>query len=124
MKLFFDENISYRILKKIENSFPNSVHTSSIGLNGKTDWEIRKYCELNSYSIVTFDADFYELANLFGHPPKIIWIRTGNLTTNNIAKIINEFANDIKDFVASKEYENIGCLEIDSWSTPQNFFLK
>jgi predicted nuclease of predicted toxin-antitoxin system len=117
VKLFFDQNISYLILKKIENLFPNSIHTSSVGLNGQPDKEIRKYCQLNDYTIVTFDADFYELANLFGHPPKIIWIRTGNMSTNNIAKIVSEYSNDIKDFVTKKEFEKVACLEIESLPT-------
>ena len=120
MKLFFDQNISYRILKKVENVFPDSIHTSIVGLNGKPDKEIRKYCQLHNFTIVTFDADFYELANLFGHPPKVIWIRTGNLSTSNIAKIINEYANDIKGFVTSSDYEKIACLKIESFASPNN----
>ncbi|GLR19510.1 DUF5615 family PIN-like protein [Portibacter lacus] len=113
MKLFFDQNISYRILKKIENLFPKSIHTSTVDLNGKQDKEIRNYCQSNHYTIVTFDADFYELANLFGHPPKIIWIRTGNTSTNNIAKILIEHYLDIKDFISHPDYAKIACLEIE-----------
>jgi len=120
VKLFFDQNISYRILKKIENSFPNSIHASTAGLNGKPDMEIRQFCKLHNFTIVTFDADFYELANLFGHPPKIIWIRTGNMSTNNIGKIINEYAKEIKDFVSIEDYKKIACLEIESFPTPNN----
>jgi len=28
--------------------------------------------------IVTKDADFYDLSNVFGQPPKIIWLKIGN----------------------------------------------
>lgn len=82
--------------------------------------EIRQFCKLHNFTIVTFDADFYELANLFGHPPKIIWIRTGNMSTNNIGKIINEYAKEIKDFVSIEDYKKIACLEIESFPTPNN----
>ena len=120
MKLFFDQNISYRILKKIEKQFPNSIHTSTAGLNGQPDIEIRKYCQLHNYTIVTFDADFYELANLFGHPPKVIWIRTGNMSTNNIAQIIKDQAMNIEDFIRKEEYRKVACLEIKVFSNPSN----
>ena len=117
MKLFFDQNISYRIIKQIENQFPNSIHTSTAGLNGQSDKEIRKYCQLHNYTIVTFDSDFYELANLYGHPPKIIWIRTGNMSTNNIAEILKAHATDIEDFITKADYKNVACLEIESFPT-------
>ncbi len=120
MKLFFDLYISYRIITKIESIFPESIHTSTVGLNGKSDKEIRKYCQRDGYTIVTFDADFYELANLFGHPPKIIWIRIGNMSTDNIAKIISAYSNDIKDFVTKIEYEKFACLEIGSLPISNN----
>ncbi|MFN3999001.1 DUF5615 family PIN-like protein [Algoriphagus sp.] len=44
------------------------------------------FVKANGYSIVTFDSDFFDLSLIKGHPPKIIWIRTGNLTTDSILK--------------------------------------
>lgn len=78
MKLLFDQNISFRILKKIEKDFPEARQVRSIQLENKTDFEIWNYCKENNFSIVTFDADFFDISLLKGHPPKIIWIRSGN----------------------------------------------
>jgi predicted nuclease of predicted toxin-antitoxin system len=46
---------------------------------------------------------------LFDHPPKIIWLRTGNLSTLEIAAKIEKFAPDIEFFITEAEQS---CLEI------------
>ena len=51
--------------------------------------EIWEYAKNNNFCIVTFDADFVDIATIKGHPPKIIWLRTGNMTTENIAQYPN-----------------------------------
>jgi predicted nuclease of predicted toxin-antitoxin system len=49
-----------------------------------TDNEIWEYARKNNYAIITFDADFYDISIINGHPPKIVWLRTGNISTNEI----------------------------------------
>ncbi|HMS65515.1 MAG TPA: DUF5615 family PIN-like protein [Ignavibacteria bacterium] len=109
MKFLFDENISHRILKKLNSEFANSIHCKNINPNPKNDLDIWNYAKSNDFTIVTFDEDFYEWMILKGFPPKIIWLRTGNTTTNNIAEIINKKSLDIKDFHESKE---VGIFEL------------
>lgn len=91
MKLLFDQNISFRIIKKLEDFFPEASQVRICGLENKSDREILEYAKDNNYSIVTFDADFYDLTVLNGHPPKIIWLRLGNTSTgfflNTLLKI-------------------------------------
>lgn len=112
MKLLFDQNISFRIIKKIETLFPNSNQVRQLGIENYSDNKIWKYAKDNDFSIVTFDADFFEISNLKGHPPKIIWLRTGNLTTNNIVEIIISKKEILADFLQNPLYEEISCLEI------------
>jgi predicted nuclease of predicted toxin-antitoxin system len=71
------------------------------------------FAKENNFTIVTFDADFYDLATYFGHPPKIIWLRTGNTHTNHLAELINNRAELIKEFHANEAYKNIACIEIE-----------
>jgi len=48
----------------------------------------------NNYTLVTFDSDFIDIAILKGFPPKIVWLKTGNSSTENIAgKILIESEN-------------------------------
>ena len=110
MKLLFDENISYRIVKKIEESFPNSLHVSRMGLKSPiSDINIWNYSKQNNYTIVTFDEDFEDLANLYGFPPKVILLRFGNASTQTILDILTNKLSDIGYFIESEFY---GILEI------------
>jgi predicted nuclease of predicted toxin-antitoxin system len=50
-----------------------------------------------------------EIQNLLGYPPKIIWMRTGNLTTREIAIKLSSLKNAIIDFIDS---DDLGVFEI------------
>ena len=80
MRLLFDQNISFQITKKLIDLFPDCKHVSDCGLMDCDDPDIWEYARKNDYSIVTFDSDFYDISVISGHPPKIIWIRTSNMT--------------------------------------------
>lgn len=69
MKLLVDENISYRILRLIGKSFPDSIHVTAIKEGKVTDTEIWNYAKENNFIIVTYDEDFYEWQQLKGFPP-------------------------------------------------------
>ncbi len=113
MRLLFDQNISFRIRKKLIDTFPDCKHVSDCGLMGSNDPDIWEYAKNNNYSIVTFDSDFYDISLIYGHPPKIIWIRSGNLTTNEIVKLTIRNKHIIEKFLTSQDFNEIACLEID-----------
>lgn len=113
MKLLFDQNISFRIIKKISNVFPQATQVAELGLVDYTDSEIWEYARKNSYVIVTFDSDFYDLSVVRGVPPKIIWLRIGNTSTKNIIKVLLENQDLIQEFAQAPEYKDLSCLEID-----------
>lgn len=113
MKLLFDQNISFRLVKKIEEIYPESSQVRELGLENATDMEIWEFARENNYAIVTFDADFFDLSNLKGHPPKIIWLRMGNTTTNNLEKVLLEKKNLLEDFLSNPDYKNVACLEVE-----------
>lgn len=113
MKLLFDQNISFRVIGKISAQYQKAKQVRQLKLENASDFEIWQYAKKNNFTIVTFDADFYDLANLKGHPPKIIWLRIGNTTTDNIAKLFNDKFDLIKDFIDNPENKEIACLEVD-----------
>jgi len=109
VKLLFDQNISFRIIKLIQLAFPQSEQIRKLNLENKSDKEIWTFAGQNGFTIVTFDADFYEFSNLYGHPPKIIWLRTGNNTTLSISQILLTKKESIIEFIKQDEFS---CLEI------------
>ncbi len=108
MRLLFDQNISFRLIHKISELYSEATQVREAGLENATDNEIFEYALQNDYTIVTFDADFCDLNNLKGFPLKIIWLRTGNITTKNLERIFRDKFDVIRDFL---EGDN-ACLEI------------
>lgn len=109
MKLLFDQNISFRIIELIQSFFPESKQVQLVELNGATDTKIWNFAKEKDYTIVTFDADFYDLSIVRGFPPKIIWLRTGNIATRKIASLIISRKEIIENFVKNDE---LACLQL------------
>ena len=109
MKLLLDQNISYRIVKRITSTYPGSEQVRRLGLENKTDREIWNFAKNENFTIVTFDSDFYDMSILQGHPPKVIWLKVGNSTTQNLESILIEKSNQIIAFIEDSE---ISCLEV------------
>jgi len=113
VKLLFDQNISFRIIKQIPEIYSSSKHVRDIEIKNPTDKEIWDYAKSNGFTIVTFDADFNDLSTLFGNPPKIIWLRIGNTSTNNLIKLFIERQEIINEFISNPDNNETGCLEFD-----------
>lgn len=109
-KLLFDQNLSYRIIKHIEQLFPNSAHVRLLKLDHADDLEVWKYAKENGFHIVTQDSDFNDINTLNGYPPKIIRINTGNAATQKIIELILKKNDLIQNFL---DNEKMGYLEID-----------
>ncbi|PJB15047.1 MAG: hypothetical protein CO118_05420 [Flavobacteriales bacterium CG_4_9_14_3_um_filter_32_8] len=110
MKLLFDQNISFRVLKKIKDVYPNAKQVRDLHLENSSDKDIWFYAKKHNYTIVTFDIDFSNLTTLYGFPPKIIWIRVGNTTTKKLALLFQDKYGIIHSFCKES---SIGCLEIN-----------
>ena len=109
MKLLFDQNISFRIMRLLPESFSDCRHVLSVGLDDCDDHVIWTFAKQNGFTVVTFDADFFNIATLKGSPPKIVWLRTGNLTTFEIVeRIVFNASNIILLINDSKQ----NCLKI------------
>lgn len=109
MRFLFDQNISHRILKYLPEKYSDSTTVKKEGLINATDIEIWDYAKAKTFIIVTQDSDFNDLNSLYGFPPKIIWIRTGNIVTHSIAEILVDYHSEISTFISDDDY---GCFEI------------
>ncbi len=59
---------------------------------------IREYAKENDFIIVTKDKDFLEQSSLMGHPPKIIHLRLGNCSVQEIVDLLADQSGQIKAF--------------------------
>ena len=113
MRLLFDQNISYRIVPKLSDCYPDCKQVRELGLMNAEDIDIWNYAQKNDYVIVTFDSDFYDISLINGCPPKIVLLRTGNMTTSQIAELLRKNCVRIIHFCSHPELTDKACLEID-----------
>jgi predicted nuclease of predicted toxin-antitoxin system len=98
VKLLFDENLSHKLVRALEDLFRDSEHVRNLGLKAADDRLIWEQAKSNDLIIVSKDSDFYQRSLLFGHPPKIIWIRRGNCSTVDVEAILRKHFQAVKDF--------------------------
>ena len=113
MKILFDQNISFRSVEMLKDIFPEARHVKDFNLQFGTDKQIWTFAKENQYHIATFDADFYDLVTLHGHPPKIIWLRLGNTSSKNLAIVISGHVALIRSFLSETNFMHVACLEIN-----------
>ena len=111
-KLLFDENISYRVVKQILHLFPDSQPANRLKLVSKEDGLIWAYAKANDFTIITYDEDYEELSQLRGWPPKVILLRTGNLSNQQLTNLIVGNANAINDFLNDQDFDARGLLKL------------
>jgi len=109
VKLLFDQNLSPKLVKRLADLYPNSNHVYHLGIDLVPDKEMREYARREGYVIVTKDSDFSDLCILLGFPPKVIWIRRGNCSSNDIEAILRDHQPDIE---ALGRDEVIGILTL------------
>eukprot|EP01012_Entosiphon_sulcatum_P057745 TRINITY_DN81599_c0_g1_i1.p2 TRINITY_DN81599_c0_g1~~TRINITY_DN81599_c0_g1_i1.p2 ORF type:complete len:111 (-),score=12.93 TRINITY_DN81599_c0_g1_i1:168-500(-) len=96
MKLLFDESLSPKLPKELSALFPDSAHVRECGLLGRPDEDIWDYARLHGFIVVSKDSDFQQRGLLYGHPPKLIWLRLGNCTRKQAAQLIVSREQDIR----------------------------
>jgi predicted nuclease of predicted toxin-antitoxin system len=109
VKLLFDQNLSRKLVGRLANIFPNSSHVQLHELAEKSDSEIWEFAKVNNFCIVTQDADFAERSRLYGSPPKVIWLRCGNVPTHEVESLIRAGQEAIQELLAKS---TLHCLEL------------
>ena len=73
------------------------------------DLAIWEYARENGLILVSKDEDFQQLSVLFGPPPKVIWIRLGNCSTDDVIRLLRDRRDAIEAFL---QHEEAGFLAL------------
>ena len=103
MRLLFDEQLSEDLSKLLQDVFPSSLYVREIGAGGATDATVWQLAKEHVCLIVSKDEDFHRLSVLLGAPPKVIWVRLGNCSTEDIAQLLRQRHADIQRFAEHEE---------------------
>jgi predicted nuclease of predicted toxin-antitoxin system len=72
-------------------------------LSQKPDIVVWEYAKARGFTIMTADADFYELSTTFGPPPKVIWLRACDYPTGVAEGLIRNQAIRIGEFLQNED---------------------
>lgn len=109
MKLLLDENLSRRIIPVIEPVYPESSQIALLGMDSANDRQVWAYAQQNGFILVTQDSDFHEMSALYGHPPKVIWLKCGNQPRWRIVEILLSIQTEVAAFEGNPD---LSCLEV------------
>jgi predicted nuclease of predicted toxin-antitoxin system len=99
VKLLFDENLSPRLPGVLADTYPGSAHVHGCGLGNADDSAIWQYAKDNDFTIVSKDSDFQERGVLHGQPPKFIWLRAPNCSSQEIENLLRTALPIIQRFI-------------------------
>ena len=90
MKALVDQNLSHRLVDLFQPRFPGSCHVRDHGLSADDDEKIWSLARHEGFFIVTKDNDFLARALVRGHPPQVVQVCVGNVSTGQIAAILRD----------------------------------
>lgn len=105
MKLLFDHNLSPALADRLSDAFPGSEHVFRLGMDKADDLAICEYAVENGYAVVTKDADYSELLSLRRTSTKIIWIRKGNCSTQEVDSLLRFHSEQINSLEGNESVE-------------------
>lgn len=98
MKLLFDQNLSHKLVRRLADLFPDSVHVPDVGLKTAGDPLVWEYAKSNDLIIVSKDSDFHQRSFLYGFPPKVVWVRLSNCSTADVEDVLRSNYDTINEF--------------------------
>ena len=110
MRLLFDQNLRFKLCRRLSDVFPGSNQVRLLGLAEADDRAVWDYAGANGFVLVSRDADFAEMAALFGPPPKVIWLRGGNRPTSDIEAMLRR---DFEAVASFGQDDEAACIEIN-----------
>jgi predicted nuclease of predicted toxin-antitoxin system len=103
VRLLLDENLSPRLVNLLADVFPAIQHVSQVGLACALDSAIWAYARANGMIIVSKDSDFHQRSLVVADPPKVVWVRRGNCSTDDIVTILVEARERMERLVAQDQ---------------------
>lgn len=98
-----DENLPDELARSLSL---NAIHACGISRQ-PTDEELWHYAKTNDLVILTKDADFFDKLILRGSPPKVVWVRTGNLRRAALVALLNQVWPQVLASIAAADLVEI-----------------
>ena len=75
-------------MRRLADLYPGSAHVRQLNLQTADDEAVWRHAAHAGFAIVTKDDDFRQRGFVRGAPPKVVWIRLGNCTTDEVEAVL------------------------------------
>lgn len=99
LRLLLDQSLSHRLKHPLEVTYPGIAHVRDFGMERADDTAVWAFAKEHGYTIVSKDSGFHQRSLVFGHPPKVIWLRLGNLSTSDIEGVLRQQESVVASFL-------------------------
>ncbi|MCH7226430.1 DUF5615 family PIN-like protein [Haloferula sp. A504] len=110
--LLIDENLPFSLAKHLP--VPCS-HATDLGRQ-PTDGEIWEHAREKNQVVLTRDADFFDRIILEGPPPKVIWVRLGNIRRKELESLLLRRWPQLSAMLADADLLEVHPESIESFS--------
>jgi len=99
MSFVLDENLSPALVSRLASVYPGCCHVREVGLSRSDDLAVWNYAIEKQLAIVSKDSDYHQMSFVYGPPPKVIWVRLGNCSTEQVDEILKLREVEIRRFL-------------------------
>lgn len=107
--ILIDNNLSYKLKSLFLKRDIEISHVYGEGLHRSSDMEVWRFAKSKGLTILTKDSDFHSIQSIHGFPPKIIYLKCGNCSTEKIRSILENSWLRINDFL---QKDDLGIIEV------------
>jgi len=115
MRFLIDENLPHQLGQILRI---NSLHATRLS-EQPTDTELWNYAKDNDLIILTKDTDFFDRLLLNGPPPKVIWVRLGNIRKQQLIETLAQRWPDITRLIALHDLVQVHPSHTETMDFPQ-----
>lgn len=114
MRLLIDENLPVTLADLLP---VESFHATAFGTN-PSDQELWRAAREHDLVILTRDTDFFDRLMIEGPPPKVVWVRLGNLRRRELEITLVEMWSTIEGLLVSADLVEIHRGVIETFQHP------
>ncbi len=116
MRFLIDENLPHQLGQTLRI---DSLHATRVSQQ-PTDTELWIYAKNNEITLFTKDTDFFDRLLLSGPPPKVIWVRLGNLRKQKLIETLAQRWSDIERLIALHDLVQVHPSHIETMDFPEH----
>ncbi|MCC5849729.1 MAG: DUF5615 family PIN-like protein [Verrucomicrobia bacterium] len=114
MRFLIDENLPHQLGQILDIDWLHSTRISQQA----TDTELWNYARENGFILFTKDTDFFDRLLLVGPPPKVIWVRLGNMRKQLLIETLSVRWADITRLIAIHDLVQVHPTHIETMDFP------